>query len=313
MNPEISVQIPVRNGGAAFAEVLDSLRAQDASFQWELVIVDDGSLLPVEEEFSLSFPDNVSVSVVTLKGEGNRPKARNTGWRASMAPLSLLSDADLRFEPDIVRRHLELHAEKSADVIMGARINAWSENSTAWQKWFDSRAMGGKPAGPFPPRYFITGNLSLPTRMLSDLGGFDIAINRYGGEDTEFGIRLAEGDIVLRWEPSLRVYHLDDVNVRQHSKKMIEYGSSGLKYTIEKHPEAAGLLGSDWIKPLLSAPLRPGMMFMRLVTAIALLGPIYRTTLRWMERVGTPRFLFTYLSVGACLIGLSGKDFDWNE
>lgn len=311
MKPEISVQIPVRNGGEAFSSVLDSLRVQDTGpVPWELVIVDDGSTVPVTEEFDLSFPDSITVRVITLKGPGNRPAARNAGWQASGSALSLLSDADLLFTPEIVRRHLELHSGGEFDVVMGARVNAWGDHQAPWQRWFDSRAMGDSPPGPFPPRYFITGNLSLPTAMLSSLNGFDTAIDRYGGEDTEFGLRLAVTGASMHWEPSLRVFHLDDVTVRQHSRKMVEYGGSGLKYTLEKHPEASGLLGSDWIEPLFSRPLRPGTVLMRMLTWLALRRPIYRTVLRWMERTGTPSFLFTYLSVGACLMGLSGRDYE---
>jgi len=305
----ISVQIPVRDGGDEFAETLDSLRMQDAKINWELIIIDDGSSVPAEEEFDMAFPDNVTVTILRLEGTGNRPAARNAGWKATDAPVVLFSDGDIRFEEDIVRKHFEFHRDNPGSVLMGARMNAWAENSTPWQKWFDTRAMGGKPAGEFPPNYFITGNISVPLDLLKKTGGFDAKIDKYGGEDTEFGFRAARTGVSFYRNPELRVYHLDSVTVRQHSVKMMEYGSSGLKYTLEKIPESEGILGSNWVKPVFAPPASVAVIFMRIITKITLFPPVYRCVLHRVEKVGKPSFLFTYLSVGACLIGLKGKSF----
>ncbi len=312
MRPEISVQIPVKDGGENFRITLESLRNQEAGgIPWELIVIDDCSTIPVEQQFDLAFPSEVSVKVIRLETGGNRPAARNRGWQEASAPLSFISDGDIRFPSDILRKHIEMHQEEGhGDVIMGARVNAWKKDSSPWKKWFDTRAMGKREAGRFPPRYFITGNISLPTKLLEAAGGFDSSIDRYGGEDTELGFRLARQGVTFYWNPDLRVEHLDTVTVREHSRKMIEYGSSGLKYTFTKIPESAGMLGSNWIKPLFDAPACPGTVLMRLLTKIALLPPVYRCVLAWMEKAGAPGFLFTYLSVGACLMGLTGKDFE---
>ncbi|OPL18439.1 MAG: hypothetical protein AVO35_13295 [Candidatus Aegiribacteria sp. MLS_C] len=310
-DPVLSVQIPVRNGGDDFRTCLESLSGQDTGGSpWELVIVDDGSETPVEEDFGGCFTGPAEVRVIRLEGPGNRPAARNAAWKATRAPLSLLSDGDILFPEGILLRHLEAHEAGSRDVVMGARVNAWRQDATPWQRWFDSRAMGGRPAGAFPGRYFITGNLSMRTELLRSTGGFDTAIDRYGGEDTELGLRLEERGCAMHWEPSMEVLHLDAVTVRQHSRKMLEYGSSGLRYTLEKHGGAGGLLGSHWVKPLLAVPLSPATVAMRVVCLAALTPPVYRLALRWAERFGRPGFLFTYLSVGACLMGLKGVEAD---
>ncbi|MFQ5498605.1 MAG: glycosyltransferase family 2 protein [Candidatus Zixiibacteriota bacterium] len=310
MTPDISVQIPVRDGGKEFTETLESLRKQDTSYiRWELIIIDDGSHIPVEEEFDLSFSTNVCVKTIRLDGSGNRPAARNAGWNATDAPVVLFSDGDIRFESDIIQGHLKYHRDNPNSILMGARVNAWMDDATPWQKWFDTRGMGNRPSGEFPPKYFVTGNISIPLWLLKETGGFDEKIDKYGGEDTEFGFRASHSKISFYWNPSLRVYHLDHVTVREHSLKMMEYGSSGLKYTLEKVPEARGILGGDWIKPLSASPVSISMLLMRAITRIVLFPPLYRCILGWMEKAGKPAFLFTYLSVAACLIGLKGKSF----
>ena len=311
MKPEISLQIPVKDGGDEFRECLGSLRKQDTGgIPWELLIIDDGSRIPVEDDFDLDFPTTVRVEIIHMKSSGNRPVARNAGWLAATAPVSFLSDADMRFPEDILLRHMEQHRLHSGNVIMGARINSWIADASPWQRWFDTRGMGDRTAGLFPPRYFVTGNVSLQTSLLRETGGFDPAIDRYGGEDTEFGFRLARKGASLYWNPDLRVYHLDNVTVREHSRKMVEYGDSGLKYTLGKIPEAEGLLGSSWIRPVFSKPLNPAAVAMRVLVKLSLLPPVYRCVLRWMEKFGRPSILFTYLSVGGCLLGLSGRNFE---
>lgn len=312
MKPEISLQIPIRDGGDNFRACLESLRKQDTGgIHWELIIVDDGSRIPVEDDFDLNFPGTVDVIVVRLESSGKRSEARNRGWMESSAPISFLSDADIRFPPDIIRRHLELHRMGCGNVIMGARVDAWHERATPWQKWFDTRGMGNRSAGRFPSRYFVTGNISLPLSLLESTGGFDVAIDHWGGEDTEIGFRLARKGVSFYWDPDLRVYHLGtDITIREHSAKMVEYGKYGIGYILEKIPEAEGLQGSNWIKPVFSRPANPATIAMRILVKLVLLRPVYRCVLRWMEIIGKPSFLFTYLSVGGCLLGLSGRDFE---
>lgn len=310
MSFDISVQVPVRNGGDRFRKFLASLAAQDLQKPWELVIVDDGSDLAVQEEFLQeleSLPDLCSVKVVAINPGGNRPAARNSAYMASEASVALLMDGDLEFGPSLLREHLAVREKTGADVVMGRRVNAWGETATPWQKWFDTRAMGDSPPGEFPWNYFITGNLSVTSTLLEQAGGFDTAIDRYGGEDTEMGYRLKQMGVSFYWDPLLSVNHLDSVTVTQHSGKMLEYGGTGLKYTLQKHPEIKGLLGSRWVEPVFS---KPAYLFpMRILTRIALFSPVYRAVLAFMEKHRRPQVLFTYLAVGACLIGLRGGDY----
>lgn len=303
----------MRNGGDMFRATLSCLAAQDTrGFPWELVVADDGSAVPVEREFAsdlAALPGNAGVRVVRLEGSGNRPLARNEALKAGTAPVALLMDADLEFGPDLLEKHLNTRRAMGASFLMGARVNAHSPDTTPWQRWFDSRAMGNSPPGVFPWKYFITGNLSVDSGMLLGAGGFDPAIDRYGGEDVEAGLRLWKAGAVFHWTPDICVRHMDRVTPRRHSEKMVEYGATGLKYTLAKHPAAAGLLGSRWIEPLFMPPVTPGLVLMRLACAFALRPGFYRAVLSFMERRGAPRWVFTYLSVGACLMGLSGRDF----
>ncbi len=306
---EISVQVPARNPGPSFSAFLGSLSAQVAGGpSWELVVVDDGSDIPVGESFDIR-PEGASrVEVIRLDGPGNRPRARNVALEASTAPLAFMTDSDLRLGRDVLRRHAEARREGFDGVLRGSRINALSKDASPWQRWFDTRAGGvGGRRGPMPWNHFVTGNVSLPRELAVRAGMFDERITHYGGEDTELGYRMHLAGAAFERDPGMVAWHLDEVTVRRHSAKMHEYGATGLRYTIGKHPDVLGLLGTGWIAP---GPGRPGGPLARLAgmaVRAALVRPVYMAVLGWMEKVGAPAFLFTYLSVGACLRGYTGR------
>lgn len=305
--PDISVQVPVRDPGAAFAAFLGSLSTQDLrGTTYELIVVDDGSRVPVAESFDLPPDGCAGVVLVRLEGAGNRPRARNAALEASTAPVALMTDADLRLAPDILRRHASFHGDQPGrNVLRGSRMNAWASTATPWQRWFDTRAGGLEgPLSPMPWRHFVTGNASVPRALAIEAGGFDETITHYGGEDTEFAWRLSLSGAAFFRDPTLLADHLDDVDVRRHSQKMHEYGATGLRYTVGRHPEINGLLGTRWIEGR-----RKGVRTaaVRTLVRASISDPVYRTILWWMERTGRPSFLFTYLSVGACLRGFEGR------
>ena len=307
---EISVVMPVRNGGDSFRRTLVSLESQDLrDGSWEAIIVDDGSSQPVEHEFARELSAEFPKKILRLEGKGNRPRARNIGLEASSGSAILMMDADLEFDEDLVYAHLLHHRRKTADVIMGARVDAWQDTPSRFHKWADSRAMGGRPAGPFPWRYCITGNLSLQKALLESIGGSDENIVTYGGEDTELGYRFMRAGATFHWAPDIRVNHLNTITLERYVRRMFEYGKGNLRYLLEKHPGMGNLLGNQWALPLFARPRGTLTIVMRLVTRITLQPWLYRLVLRWMNRFGMPGFLFTYLSVGGCILGLQDRDF----
>lgn len=308
--PAVSVQVPVRNPGAAFAAFLGSLAVQGkGGTGYELIVVDDGSDEPVGDRFDLRPEGCARVELVRLTGSGNRPRARNAALEASKAPVAFFTDADLRLAPGVLAGHAAFHGTSGCGAVLrGLRINAWSGSATRWQRWFDTRAggVGGTLSG-MPWRHFVTGNASVPRDLAVEAGFFDELITGYGGEDTEFAYRLHLAGASFFRDPSLKAFHLDDVSVRRHSAKMQEYGATGLAYTLAKHPGLVGLLGTNWVPE--HSPGMAGRLRAALVTA-AVSDPVYRSVLRWMEAVGRPGLLFTYLSVGACLRGYTRRSHD---
>jgi GT2 family glycosyltransferase len=221
-----------------------------------------------------------------------------------------MMDGDLEFDSDLVYSHLDHHRRGTADVVMGPTCDTWRPKPSRFQKWADSRSMGGRSAGPFPWRYFKTGNISVRRDLVDCVGGFDESMIQYGGEDTELGYRLWKSGATFHWDPGIVARHQSEIDVRMHAERMITYGRTVLTYTLSKHPDIEFLLGNQWIGPVFRRPRRPSYLILRALTPILLLPAIYRATLWWAQKVGVPRFLFTYVSVGGCMIGLSGRSLD---
>ena len=87
MVPLISVVMPVRDGAATLMECLNSLLAQTL-MDWELVLVDDGSL-DASSRIAAHFAGrDTRVRVLRTSGVGI-PLALNYGLQACRAPLVL--------------------------------------------------------------------------------------------------------------------------------------------------------------------------------------------------------------------------------
>jgi glycosyltransferase involved in cell wall biosynthesis len=95
---DISVVIPVRNGGCFIGKQLDALLAQDSHATFEVIVADNGSTdetVQIARSFAKRDP---RVRVVDASRSVGVNQARNVGARAARGRAILLTDAD-----DVVR------------------------------------------------------------------------------------------------------------------------------------------------------------------------------------------------------------------
>lgn len=112
--PLISILMPVRDEGRYLEAALDSLFRQSLG-DWELVVVDDGSLDATPQILARAAARDPRVRVLTRRG-GGLVAALNAGLAACRAPLLARMDGDDICHP----RRLELQAERlAADPTMG--------------------------------------------------------------------------------------------------------------------------------------------------------------------------------------------------
>jgi glycosyltransferase involved in cell wall biosynthesis len=97
MTPRATITMPAYNAEATLRDAVDSALAQTVE-DFELVVVDDGSRVPVAEVLADVRDERVRI-VPHERNRGLGP-TRNTALRSARAPLICHLDADDRYEPE---------------------------------------------------------------------------------------------------------------------------------------------------------------------------------------------------------------------
>jgi len=146
----VSVIMICRDGQAYLAEAIESVLAQTVP-DWELIIVDDGSLdgsLGIAHEYARAESTRVR-SLLSAAGRNvGMSAARNTGLRAASAEYIALLDCDDAWLPE--KREVQLalaEQHREAEVVCGP--------SLYWRSWSGGtdtvRALGVPPGTKVPP------------------------------------------------------------------------------------------------------------------------------------------------------------------
>lgn len=163
--------------------------------QFEVVLVDDGSPVPVQVDAS-AWPFALQCLRQANAGPG---AARNRGLEHCRAPLTLILNDDAVPAPDLCEVHLRAHAEVEGKIaVLGTfPFTAGSLESPFTQILANSDLLFAfptlRPGEMHDWTYFWTCNLSIPTEALLQVGGFDAErFDQAIVEDVELGYRLQQ-------------------------------------------------------------------------------------------------------------------------
>lgn len=259
---------------------LRGIRALDrqAERDFEAIVVVDGSTDGTAEALrglDVSFP----LAVVEQENAG-AAQARNTGIETATGELLLMLDDDMVADPKMLSEHDTSH-RAGADVVLGDMpIHPGSpDNMLSWGvgEWARGRRERlCKPGAEIGIGDLLTGQLSISRVAYDGVGGFDPSFTRegmFGGEDLDFGYRLAKAGCEIVFNPAAISYQYYDVDPAQYLRRAREAGRAR-RELIAKHPELEAGMGpgpsfktrrSRWsLSPFvaapaaLSAPLRAG-------------------------------------------------------
>ena len=205
----VSVIIPYRGAAHTLALALAGLERQThPADRIEVVVVDDGSPVPVER------PAGTPLDLVVVRRH-NRSRgaawARNTGVRAARHDILVFLDGDVIAEAGLVAEHVRWHAAVADAVTQGftGYVSAAGIDADAVRDRPGSVAelLAGRPFDrPFPERHMAltgnltsghddlfrianTNNLGVRRAFFDTVGGFDESFKRASWEDIEFGYR----------------------------------------------------------------------------------------------------------------------------
>jgi GT2 family glycosyltransferase len=222
--PQASIVIPTRNRQQRLARLLDSLRQQMlAADAYEIVVVDDGSTIPVAIP-SVSSP---AVSVVRLEG-AERSAARNAGAASARAQIVIFVDDDATVGRDFVSAHIDAHGEWPGALVVGRATLEPQAVETAFSRFRRRIESDGVPTGrgPVAARNFCAAiNMSMRSDRFEALGGFEPTI--VSGEDQDLALRHTAAGGVIVYLPEAEAIHHDPLDIRGYCRRA-EWGMEAM-------------------------------------------------------------------------------------
>ena len=235
----LSIVISTFNQKDTLGRILDGLAAQIKNPKdFEVVITDDGSVDGTDRFVKkIRFP----IFMKYLPADGNIGRAgnRNRGFARTVGRHVLFLDGDMIPGPGLMKTHMAMWGSCPDDVILGAIQDPPEFKPDRLRRYLHSRGrLSAAGETLIPGRYLTSNNFSISRETFEKLGGFDESFKGWGGEDTDFGLRLEKRGAVIRYNPAAICYHyhlrtLDDI-ITEYEK----YGRTGYRQLITKHPDA---------------------------------------------------------------------------
>lgn len=228
-----AVVVSTRDRADRLPRLVRALAAQrDVPGRFEVVIVDDGSRDRTPEVLEAIASSSRVPLKVLRHGRSRGPAAgRNTGWRATDAPLIAFTDDDCVPQPGWLASGVQAMGA-------GRRIVVGRTAPDPDQLVHD---------GPFARtvsthgiRFYETCNIFYRREDLERVDGFDERFTRPGGEDIDLAFRLLAREVEAVFEPDAEVLH--DVRPSRFvlaAREALRW--TGVPLFFRKHPEARPL------------------------------------------------------------------------
>ncbi len=228
---DVTIVIPVRNNLSGVKRLALTLRGL------RVVVVDDGSAVPIQREDFADAPCDLEV----LRHPVSRgpAAARNTGLAASGTDFVAFLDSDV-----VPRRGwLEAllgHFCDPAVALVAPRIVGLTniDNPVARYEMIRSSLDLGHREAPVVPygtvSYVPSAAIICRRAVLQELGGFDESM--HSGEDVDLCWRLVESGARLRYEPIALVGHEHRTQLRDWLARKAFYGASAAPLSA-RHPD----------------------------------------------------------------------------
>lgn len=243
--PLVSVVIPTHQRREPLRRALDALTWQTAPAEsFEVVVSIDGSTDGTGEMLT-GFAAPFALRVAEGP-QRNRAAARNAALELVRGEVVIVLDDDMEVTPEFVERHRRHHPPGSRVCVLGAvpvRLTGDSPRAARYvaAKFEAHLAAIERPGHVFMPRDFYSGNASLRTEVLAEVGGFDAAFSVYGNEDVELWLRLRNAGVALRYDPHALAHQEYGKDLRGLARDTFEKGRTTVALA-RAHPAAFGEL-----------------------------------------------------------------------
>jgi GT2 family glycosyltransferase len=238
--PVVSVLIPTHQRRQAVRRALLALAEQtDPTGSYEAIVSIDGSSDGTEEMLAgLELPYELQVTSGPARG---RAAACNSGLALARGQILIVLDDDMQPAPGFVASHRTHHPAGSRRCALGAvpiELDGSSPRAARYvaAKFNSHLERLAEPGHEFAPRDFYSGNASLRTEVMREVGGFNESFSVYGNEDVDLWLRLRAAGIGLLYEPAALARQEYDKGLRALCADTIQKGRTTV-ILARLHPE----------------------------------------------------------------------------
>jgi glycosyltransferase involved in cell wall biosynthesis len=220
----VTIIVPTRDRPTALRRCLDALASQDLKDDFEVVVVDDGSV----DAAAVAAEVSTSLMARLVRQPPRGPAAaRNSGVRAARGRFVCFTDDDC--EPHSRwAAHLVAALERGADAVGGRTLPA-NNSSFARASELVAHAPAFAPPSETSLSFAPSNNLGCSTHLLEVLP-FDEGYADAAGEDREWCARLLRTGHSLWHEPSAIIVHRQQLNFRGFLRQQMRYGRGAFRF-----------------------------------------------------------------------------------
>jgi glycosyltransferase involved in cell wall biosynthesis len=200
---DVSVIVPVYNGGTFLPRCLGAISASDFP-GYEVIVVDDGST-DQSVEISKSFKTNVLSSGRVQSGPA---AARNVGSKHARGKILLFVDADVVIEPETISKVFARFDDPSVSAVFGSYDSEPAEQNFLSQYKNLQHRFVHQTSNP-EASTFWAGLGAIRTGVFEAIGGFDVEQFAVPSiEDIELGVRLRQTGHRIILDRDIQAKHL---------------------------------------------------------------------------------------------------------
>lgn len=233
---DVSVVVPCHGRLAslqrAAASLLDARDHFDGG-RVELLFVDDASPTPVEAALA-GLLDDPAVRVVALPRNRGPSGARNAGIAAARGEIVLFTDDDVLVDRAWIRE-LAVYLRDAPRRVAGVGGRVYALGDDIFSRYYEyHRILDPFRMDDGTILYVVTCNCAYRRAVLDELGGFDEAIRKPGGEDPGLSFKARAAGYSLHLHEQAVVWHDFRPGLRDFARTFFRYGR-GCRNQVDRH------------------------------------------------------------------------------
>ncbi len=249
--PTISVVVPCFNVEHVIERCIEALLNQDyPQNKLEVIIIDDKSTDDTGKLIE-QYQENTKVKIIKHFRNRGLSAARNSGIKASKSDIVGFLDSDMVVKKSWAKQMVGELSKNGIVACMGVIKLAESLIPNNLDKFLYNQTRGVLKHGENKAirfKWFLFNNTVIKRTAIIEIGLFDESITSYGGEDTDFAIRLWDKHATgLRFSSKAVGEHYHQRPLSELQEKMKNYGKTNYLRLLERYPNHTEDLAGDWI------------------------------------------------------------------